>query len=354
MYPTRVAARSHVEAPEEARAADSRAIERVLAGEPAAYRAIVERHQRGVHAVIVRLIQDRADAEDLTQQAFLAAYDALGDFDRERRFSSWIYRIALNLAKDHLKARRRGEIPGGDAGEACAGTGARAMFAGALPEPEASAIAGERERLLERGLAYYRNNAIHLFVADGLVALALLGATTGGPTAERLVSKELLRARTLALSRLLKLEFSYRVGESFEAIFDATLARLVDAKLLAPDVVGDHAAGLRATEPARLALLAGQVRDFVESYSVAARALDGILPLAEKDLVRKIHDLGEKLYYTGHVRRREACVRANYQNAVAYFKERGVLVEQDKKLAVASVADARALAAEIAELLPAD
>src|SRR5581483_2518067 len=139
MYPTRVAARSHVEAPEEARAADSRAIERVLAGEPAAYRAIVERHQRGVHAVIVRLIQDRADAEDLTQQAFLAAYDALGDFDRERRFSSWIYRIALNLAKDHLKARRRGEIPGGDAGEACAGTGARAMFAGALPEPEASA-----------------------------------------------------------------------------------------------------------------------------------------------------------------------------------------------------------------------
>src|SRR5581483_97974 len=219
-----------------------------------------------------------------------------------------------------------------------------------LPDGEIYTVPDERRPRL----AYYRNNAIHLFVADGLVALALLGATTGGPTAERLVSKELLRARTLALSRLLKLEFSYRVGESFEAIFDATLARLVDAKLLAPDVVGDHAAGLRATEPARLALLAGQVRDFVESYSVAARALDGILPLAEKDLVRKIHDLGEKLYYTGHVRRREACVRANYQNAVAYFKERGVLVEQDKKLAVASVADARALAAEIAELLPAD
>src|SRR2546429_518190 len=53
-------------------------------------------------------------------------------------------------------------------------------------------------------LAYYRNNAIHLFVADGLVALALIGASKRG-----LVSVEELRQRTLQLSRLLKLEFSY-------------------------------------------------------------------------------------------------------------------------------------------------
>src|SRR5260370_25627144 len=67
-------------------------------------------------------------------------------------------------------------------------------------------------------LAYYRNNAIHLFVADGLIALALAGAAKHG-----LVDVEDLRARTLSLSRLLKLEFSYRVGAPFEAIFYHTL-----------------------------------------------------------------------------------------------------------------------------------
>ncbi len=148
MYPTRVAARSQGEAASDVEAADRRAIERVLAGETAAYRAIVERHQRGVHAVIYRLTHQRDDADELTQTAFLQAYDALGSFDRARRFSSWIYRIAVNLAKDHLKAKSRGEVPDDDAGEAGAG-----LFCGNLPHPEASAMAGERERLLERALA---------------------------------------------------------------------------------------------------------------------------------------------------------------------------------------------------------
>ena len=147
MYPTRVAARNVGEAASDAEAADRRAIERVLAGETSAYRAIVERHQRGVHAVIYRLTHHRDDADELTQAAFLQAYDALGTFDRSRRFSSWIYRIAVNLAKDHLKARARGEVPDGAAGEAGDG-----LYCGNLPQPEASAIAGERERLLERAL----------------------------------------------------------------------------------------------------------------------------------------------------------------------------------------------------------
>lgn len=194
-------------------------------------------------------------------------------------------------------------------------------------------------------LAYYRNNAIHLFVADGLVALALLGAAKRG-----LVSTEELRERTLKLSRLLKLEFSYRVGETFEAIFDQTLAGLKSAALVGAATHGVHPSPGAAP---RLALLAGQVTDFVESYFVAARGLESLTaPMADKDLVRRIHDLGEKMFFTGEVRRREACVRANYANAIAYFKERGLVVEKDKKLTLAPGTDARRAAAEIADLLP--
>jgi RNA polymerase sigma-70 factor (ECF subfamily) len=148
MYPTRVAARTTGEAASDVEAADRRAIERVLAGETAAYRAIVERHQRGVHAVIYQLTHQRDDADELTQTAFLQAYDALGTFDRSRRFSSWIYRIAVNLAKDHIKAKSRGEVPDGDAGEAGEG-----LYCASLPHPESSALASEREQLLERALA---------------------------------------------------------------------------------------------------------------------------------------------------------------------------------------------------------
>ena len=68
--------------------------------------------------------------------------------------------------------------------------------------------------------------------------------------------------------------------------------------------------------------------------------------------MRRIYDLGEKMFFTGEVRRREACVRANYANAIAYFKERGLVVEKDKKLVLAPGADARRTLAEIADLLP--
>jgi glycerol-3-phosphate O-acyltransferase len=196
-------------------------------------------------------------------------------------------------------------------------------------------------------LAYYRNNAIHLFVADGLIALALAGAAKHG-----LVDVEDLRARTLALSRLLKLEFSYRVGEPFEAIFDHTLAGLKSAGLVAEDVEGIHAI---AGQQQRLTLLAGQVWDFVESYLIAARGLELLsAPMIEKDFVKRVHDLGEKMFFTGEVSRREACVRANYANALAYFRERGFVVEKDKKLQLSGKREPRQIADEIADLLPQD
>jgi glycerol-3-phosphate O-acyltransferase len=192
-------------------------------------------------------------------------------------------------------------------------------------------------------LTYYRNNAIHLFVADGQVALALAGA-------RGLIDLEQLRARTLRLSRLLKLEFTYRVGETFEAIFDATLAGLKSAGLVVEDLEGVHAA---AGQAAQLALLAGQVTDFVESYLIAARGLEYLAtPMSEKDFTRRVHDLGEKMFYTGEVRRREACQRANYTNALAYFRERGLVIKKDDKLQLAAGAEWKRTVTEIAELLP--
>lgn len=153
MYPTRVAPRNSVagvDAGEELRAAERRSIERVLAGEPAAFRLLVDRYHRGVHAVIYRLVHNAADADDLAQQTFLSAYGALGSFKLDLKFSSWLYRIALNLAKDHLKSPRRRETASAETAEPEAGA---ALCHGEVPAPDSTVIASERERLLLCALA---------------------------------------------------------------------------------------------------------------------------------------------------------------------------------------------------------
>jgi RNA polymerase sigma-70 factor (ECF subfamily) len=146
MYPTPVVSRTLVGDVDELRH-DQEAIERVRAGEVAAFRALVDRYQRRVHGVIYRLVHHAEDTDDLAQQAFVAAFDALPTFDTARPFSSWIFRIAVNLAKDHLKSAKRGEVSldGDPAPE-------QAAFAGQLARPDAAAARGERERLLERAL----------------------------------------------------------------------------------------------------------------------------------------------------------------------------------------------------------
>jgi RNA polymerase sigma-70 factor, ECF subfamily len=112
-----------------------------------AFRVLVERHQRAVHAVIYRLVHNVADAEDLSQQAFLSAYDALGSFDRERRFSSWLYRIAINLAKDHLRSKKRSEVSLDEAPAT-----SEPMFIAPTDSPHQSVEARDRRRSLERAL----------------------------------------------------------------------------------------------------------------------------------------------------------------------------------------------------------
>jgi RNA polymerase sigma-70 factor (ECF subfamily) len=125
---------------------ERRAIEAVLAGERAAFAVLVERHHRGLQAMIYRFVHHAADAEDLAQQAFVAAFDALGRFDLEQRFSTWLYRIAINLTKDHLKSKKRTEAPLGE------GDIADAMFSGSIAPTDAETMARQRRRLLERAL----------------------------------------------------------------------------------------------------------------------------------------------------------------------------------------------------------
>ena len=79
------------------------------AGDVRAFEALYRRHARRIHAVLWRLCGHEARAEDLVQDAFVRAWQALPGFRFESAFSTWLHRLAVNTALMELRARRGGE-----------------------------------------------------------------------------------------------------------------------------------------------------------------------------------------------------------------------------------------------------
>lgn len=75
-------------------------------GDAQAFRHLVEAHARPLHRVCARILGDSAAAEDALQDAFIAAWRALPDFDGRSAFGSWLHRIAVNAALGQLRGRR--------------------------------------------------------------------------------------------------------------------------------------------------------------------------------------------------------------------------------------------------------
>lgn len=117
-------------------------------GDARAFRLIVERHHRGVYQFIARVVATEADAEDLTQETFARSYIHMARFDPTYRLSTWLYRIALNLCRDHLRSAKRRERPV-EPGSASLEANDRAPAAG----PEDMAIAQREAARLDRALA---------------------------------------------------------------------------------------------------------------------------------------------------------------------------------------------------------
>ena len=85
---------------------DAELVERALHGSQDAYRALMERHASAVFNVIARLVREPGVAEELAQDSFVKAFNALRSFDPAYKFINWILRIAHNTAIDHLRRRR--------------------------------------------------------------------------------------------------------------------------------------------------------------------------------------------------------------------------------------------------------
>ena len=89
---------------------DSQVVQRFLDGDDRAFTELVRRYETRLLAFVQRTIGDQARAEDLVQEAFVRVFRHLHRFDQSRKFSSWIYTIAGNLAKNELRNRSRNPL----------------------------------------------------------------------------------------------------------------------------------------------------------------------------------------------------------------------------------------------------
>lgn len=86
---------------------DHMLVERVQKGDKRAFDLLVRRYQHKVVSVISRYINDWAECQDVAQEAFIRAYRAIGAFRGDSAFYTWVYRIAINTAKNHLVSQGR-------------------------------------------------------------------------------------------------------------------------------------------------------------------------------------------------------------------------------------------------------
>jgi glycerol-3-phosphate O-acyltransferase len=245
-------------------------------------------------------------------------------------------RVARDLAGAPSDPRAEGPVGGAVA----------RLVLGGLVEVEESAgetvyrVVDEKRPVLD----YHRNAVIHRFVAPALVAAAARVARPGAEEAD-------VRARALWLSRLFKLEFMYRVGSSFDAVFEEYLAFL--ARLGALSREGGRLGS--GPEPWIVAFLAELLRPYLEAYRLTAETaltlLEGGRPGgtgARRTLVRETLVRGRASFLSGGVALRESLSKATVENAVEWLLTQEIVAEEGDALSLRDPAALRAIMDRIA------
>lgn len=127
---------------------DAELVHRCRAGEPDAFRAVMRRHNRRLFRIAYSILKDADEAEDAVQDAYLRAFQSLGQLEDPARFPTWLATIAVNEARGRLRRARR-TTPLDDA---MLQTEIVPMFTEPSASPERLAVSGELRRVLERAV----------------------------------------------------------------------------------------------------------------------------------------------------------------------------------------------------------
>ncbi len=93
---------------------DQQLVERAQKGDKRAFELLVMKYERKLGRLLSRMVRDAAEIDDITQESFIKAYRALPQFRGESAFYTWLYRIAVNTAKNYLMAKGKREVATSD------------------------------------------------------------------------------------------------------------------------------------------------------------------------------------------------------------------------------------------------
>jgi RNA polymerase sigma-70 factor (ECF subfamily) len=172
-------------------------VERLKRRDEAAFNAFVLRYQDRVFRILLRMLGDRAEAEDLAQEVFISIFKAIDSFRGDSQLSTWVYRVASNHCRNRLKylARRRQKLMD-DFDEEHVAAAQGALSPDRQGTPDRLLEARQTESLLEEGLARLDDEQRELVVLREVEHLSYeeIMAITGLP--EGTVKSRLHRARS--------------------------------------------------------------------------------------------------------------------------------------------------------------
>ncbi|HTF35819.1 MAG TPA: RNA polymerase sigma factor [Myxococcota bacterium] len=215
-------------ATESALLSDAEVVERVCAGETPLFEVLMRRYNQRIYRCVRSILRDEAEVEDVMQQAYLAAFGHLGEFEGRSSVAIWLTRIAVNEALSRQRTRGRFIVSGPDQD----GEDAMSLWPSAAPDPEQRAIAHELGQVIETAVDALPTSYRTVFVLREVEGLSTVETAEALGVAEPVVKTRLHRAKAqlreqlYALTQRLAGEVFPFGGTRCDRVVAAVLARL--------------------------------------------------------------------------------------------------------------------------------
>jgi len=183
-------------------ARDRADMERLIAGHDAALNDLMERHAKPVFHFLCRMLGNEDDANDLAQETFVRVFKSRGSFRAEQKFSTWLFTIAANLARNHFRWRTRHPNISLDAENPETEQSLGSTLPANNPAPNEQALAAERAKAVRVAVGKLPEDLREAIVLCEWEELSMAAAAAVLETTPKAVESRLYRARQLLRERL--------------------------------------------------------------------------------------------------------------------------------------------------------
>ena len=183
-------------------ALDRADMQRLAAGHDAALNDLMERHAPAVFRFLCRMLNNEEDANDLAQETFVRVFQARASFDANKKFSTWLFTIAANLARNHIRWRTRHPNVSLDAESDSTEQSLAEKLPAPTPTPRQQILAGERAAAVRTAVNALPEDMREAIVLCEWEEMAVVEAAAVLQSTPKAVESRLYRARNLLRERL--------------------------------------------------------------------------------------------------------------------------------------------------------